>query len=177
MFIRSSPSSFHLCVYTFAVFMSGTSVLKPTEDMNRLLTFLLALIFVNSCCIYVFACLCMRQCVHAFYSYIVSSCAFPGKIVVLCVSCSMLRSHMVSLMSVWLYTASRFSLWRGRHIRLFICQSLVRTKTLQYNPNTVANLTRGSVCMQCLFLAFLLPGHYFLSFLSHSRRLLLFSLA
>lgn len=89
----------------------------------------------------------------------------------------MLRSHMVSLMSVWLCTASRFSLWRGRHIRLFICQSLVRTKAHQYNPNTVANLTHGSVCTQCLFLAFLLPGCYFLSFLSHLRRLLTFSLA
>jgi len=38
---------------------------------------------------------------------------------------------MVSLMSVWLYTASRFSLWRGRHIRLFICQNPVRTKAHQ----------------------------------------------
>ncbi len=68
----------------------------------------------------------------------------------------MLRSHMVSLMSVWLCTASRFSPWRGRHIRLFICPAR--------SERTRATQTRGSVCMQCLFLAFLLPGRYFFLF-------------
>lgn len=136
----------------------------------RLLTFP-QLLFVNGCTTsyYAFACLCKRQCMHAFCSYIVLLCAFPGKIVVLCASCSMLRSHMVSLMSVWLCTASRFSPWRGRHIRLFICPAR--------SEHTSATQMRGSVCMQCLFLAFLLPGRYFLSFLSRSHRLLLFSLA
>lgn len=172
MFIRSLPSSFHLCFYAFAVFPSAVFSLEAYWGHEQTVDLSSAL----NCCIYaqrhpvcLHVCASINACVHTQCSYIVSSCAFPGGIVVLCASCSMLRSHMVSLMSVWLYTASRFSPWRGRHIRLFICPAR--------SECTSATQTRGSVCMQCLFLAFLLPGRYFLSFLSRPRRLLLFSLA